>query len=193
MQLTIKKIFFFLLLLIANVKLSGQNLYTVSFYDNDQVRTIKRVNYEPYIGVTFPMLHMKGYPKRLGPTLGFEVRINMDEQPIDFGFQVNVAVAVRKFDDDDLALRNVSTSVTFDYNWFRGRNVTPFVGASLGTSYRLMTAPYTGEDYWGTNDVGGELAIRGGFLFFHHLRTTLECRITNKRYNVFAFRIGYAF
>lgn len=92
--------------------------------------------------------------------------------------------------------RTLAASFTVEYDFLRGRKVSPFVG--LGAGIGLCQSPLDeGKDmapiWLRLYPVAPCVTPRVGVEFFNGLRLTLRCLITRKEYSSVSLGIGYAF
>jgi len=165
-------------------------------------QTVKKFECEPYVGFTLPQGRY-GDRSSVGLNLGVETRYNFSQLPLSAGINLNMRNAVREdksaknhsssWTDYTSSLRTVSFSVTADWNFRQGKNVSPFAGLGLGVGSKTEVEDGTGK-YSCSGNKGTVVAVpRIGVELWNHLRITLDAQFSQKYYNTFAIRVGYAF
>ena len=152
---------------------------------------IKTFEYELKVGATYPTQKFIG-SKRLGPQLGMEARWNLKRLPMDVGAELYVGSAVRESPEGwDMSNRTAALSAVVDYNFNRGRAVSPFVGAgiSLLSQYDVIEGSYGDE----RGKMLGCVTPRVGVELWRHLRITIEHRFCIDGYSTVGLSIGYVF
>ncbi len=155
----------------------------------DSVAEVKGFEFEVKCGATFPLEKVFGN-NGFGSGMGIEARWNMQEVPLDFGLEMNLAVACSKKEDNRNTRRLFSIATITDYNFMRGKRFSPFVGMGLGMGN--CNVVYGSHNY----DNEGNccmLLMRAGVEMFHHLRLTLDTRIAKKGYSQIGLSLGFVF
>mgnify|MGYP000886975498 CR=1 FL=1 len=136
----------------------------------------------------------------MGLQMHLETRLNIENSPLDVGFQAGVASFNRQMDryGVDYDIRH-SAMITFvDYNFRYWKRVAPFVG--LGMGYAAVN--YT--SFWRNSNTGREtddtfydrlylVNTRVGVEFYNHFRITLEYKYMKKEYSHLGISIGFVF
>lgn len=160
-------------------------------------QSVKHVEVEPYIGLGLPLRDIGGKEIRetAGLDAGIEFRYNLQEMPISVGADLNVSAAARTKDISEGRVshnsqRMVSLTAICDWNFRQGDNVAFFTGVGLGLAQRETIQPGIDRGIGICPTYGLVAAPRIGIELWNHFRFTLETRITQRDYNVVAFRLG---
>lgn len=155
--------------------------------DSKENTPLKPFEFEISIGTTYGIDKYVG-KKQIGPAFAFEGRYNFYNSPMDVGWELYAGSTARNYEDTDLSNRILSFSVLSDYNFRRGKNFSPFIGAGIGIASCQIV-----QGYYGTNALKTLFTPRLGFELFNHLRLTAYSRLCYKGYNNVGISIGYAF
>lgn len=148
---------------------------------------VKPFEVELSVGTTYGLESYAGH-RRLGPAFALEGRYNVSFLPIDFGAEFYMGSTVRHPAEGDLACRITSFSLLGDYNFMRGKSVSPFVGMGLGVAgCKEMQGSYGDE---GTRFL---FTARAGVELIRHWRVTAYSRACMEGYNNFGLSVGYVF
>lgn len=148
---------------------------------------VKNLEMEIKVGTTYPLDDLIG-SSRLGVQCGLEGRWNFNNSPFDIGAEIYMGAAFRHFEGEGMSHRYFSFSSFGDYNFFRGENVSPFVGIGIG-----IAACDNIKGNYGTEGKSVLFTPRFGVEFSRHLRLTFDGRIGRKGYNTIGLSIGYVF
>lgn len=148
---------------------------------------VRNFEFELSAGVTYGIDEFVG-EKKLGSALALETRYNFPQQPVDIGLELYIGSAVRKYDQKDLSNRIASFTVYSDYNFNRGKKISPFAGFGIG----VASCDVVVGDY---GDTGGRLIAspRVGVEFLRHIRLTCYSKLCLNGYNHMGLSVGYAF
>ena len=155
-------------------------------------RDVRPIEVEFGVGLATAANRVAAFGKtRQGVDANIELRYNFESQPVDLGLYVAVCSFSRgeqigsyaksyKFVSENLLL-------TSDYNFFKGSNVSPFVGLGLGVAWSDINADGSRK--------GTHFAVmpRVGVELSHHLRITLAYKIFERANNHLTLSLGYAF
>lgn len=159
----------------------------MSFIKGQNIGKIKKFEFELSAGMTYGIDHFLG-DKKLGPALALEGRYNFPILPTDVGLELYIGSAVRKFMGIHLSNRIFSFMAFYDYNFNRGKKISPFAGAGIGiASCDIISGSY--------GNVGARAIFspRIGIEFLRHIRLTCYSKLCLKGYNNVGLSIGYAF
>lgn len=155
-------------------------------------RDVRPIEFEIGAGLATAANRVSAFGKaRQGVDGNIELRYNFDSQPVDLGLYVSVCTFSRGEQTGDYAKSYDFVSenllVTSDYNFFRGNNVSPFVGLGLGVAWSDINADGSRK--------GTHFAVmpRVGVELSHHLRITLAYKIFERANNHLTLSLGYAF
>lgn len=160
-------------------------------------QTVKHFEAEPYIGLGLPLRNIGGkeIKETAGLDAGIEFRYNLQEMPMSVGADLNVSAAARTIDISEGRVshnsqRMVSLTAICDWNFRQGCNVAFFTGVGLGLAQRETIQAGIDKSIGICPSYGLVAAPRIGIELWNHFRFTLETRITQRDYNVIAFRLG---
>ncbi len=150
-------------------------------------KAIKSFEFEISLGTTYGIDKYVG-DERFGPAFAFEGRHNFQKRPLDLGLEIYCGSTLRNDDGSDQSCRIASIILFSDYNFNRGKRVSPFIGLGVGAATCDVIMGSNGEE-------GGRfiLSPRIGVEFFRHVRLTCYSKICMKAYNNVGLSIGYAF
>ena len=175
-----KKIFLILFYsLLCTTLANGQSVF------NENV--IKPFEFETSLGATYGLEKYVG-DNCFGPAFALEGRYNFQKHPLDLGIEIYCGSTLRSYDGEDQSCRIASIMVFSDYNFNRGKRVSPFAGLGVGVASCDVVVGSFGEQ-------GGRYIIspRIGIEFLRHIRLTCYSKICMKAYNNIGLSIGYAF
>lgn len=172
-----KKILLCIFMALPALFVKGQN----------SIPEIKKFEFEISVGTTYGIDKFVG-DKKLGPAFALEGRYNFSQLPMDIGVELYLGSTVRGYEEVDLSNRIFSFMAFTDYNFNRGKNISPFVGLGMGIASCDVIEGSYGEE--GARYV---FSPRIGVEFFRHLRVTCYSKICQKGYNNVGLSIGYAF
>lgn len=158
---------------------------------------VQRLEGDLFVGLTEPMGNYHNGDATVGPAFGAELRYNVAGTPWDFGIQLSVATAVRKFnhpypgydDEYDQSNRSVNLMAVGDYNLRQGQKINPFAGLGFGVSFNDVVS----DKIYNTSGTSAVVMPRIGVEFFKCLRITVAPIINRKGYNTCMFTLGYTF
>lgn len=172
-------------------------IYTVLF---SCVNVNAQVKVEPYIGLTYPTRNIGAseVKETAGLNAGIEVRRNLSSLPIAVGADLFVASSARQKDRPEgghssNSQRMAGIAAVCDYNLFQDKPVSFFIGTGIGVSQRHTIRSGIDTNIGICSEYGPIVSPRIGVELWKHLRVSAEARLTQRDYNVIAFRIGYSF
>lgn len=175
-----KRIFIiFVCYLLGTSLIKGQSVFNE--------KSIKSFEFETSLGTTYGLDKYVG-DKCFGPAFALEGRYNFKKRPLDLGLEIYCGSTLRNYDGEDQSCRIASIMIFSDYNFNRGKRISPFAGLGVGVaSCDVVVGSY--------GDEGGRYIIspRVGIEFLRHIRLTCYSRLCMKAYNNIGLSIGYAF
>ncbi len=87
----------------------------------------------------------------------------------------------------------VGVAAVFDYYFHHGKFLSAFVGTGLGLAQRNTISSDIDNSIGICPSYGPVISPRIGVELWNHVRFSIEARITQRDYNIAAFRIGYSF
>lgn len=157
------------------------------------------VKVDPYIGLAVPVRNIGGsdVKETAGLNLGVEIRKYLPESPLSVGVDIFCSTAARKRTDPDgdshNSQRMAGIAAVVDYNTQRHGPASFFAGAGVGLVQRNTIRSGIDNGIGICPTYAPVVSPRVGVELWNHLRLTAEARITQRDYNVLAFRIGYSF
>ena len=158
-----------------------------------------QVKVEPYIGLTYPMRNIGNseIKETAGLNAGIEVRKNLSSLPIAVGADFFVATSARQKEKlegghSSNSQRMAGIAAVCDYHLFQDQPVSLFIGTGIGVSQRHTIRSGIDTNIGICSEYGPVVSPRIGMELWKHVRISAEARITQRDYNVIAFRIGYA-
>ena len=152
---------------------------------------VKRFEFEVSVGATISLGHYVA-DNGIGPAIALEPRYNFDHSPFDIGWEIYLGTAMRHYNRKETSNRTFSTMCFGDYNFNRGKNISPFLGLGIGTA---QCDEIEGSDE--INSYGSNqhfiISPRIGVELDRHLRITGYAKFSQKWYNLAGISIGYAF
>ena len=155
---------------------------------------------EPYIGLSIPINNVGGdlVHETAGLNAGLEVRKNLSSSPISIGANVFVTSAFRKEEKIDgshskNSQRIAGITAVCNYQFFQGQPISFFIGTGIGVAQRRTIISGIDKNIGICPAYGLVVSPRIGVELSEHFRVSLETCITQRDYNVAAFRVGYAF
>lgn len=159
-----------------------------------------QIKLEPYLGLTYPVRNIGASEVKeiAGLNAGIEVRKDLYALPISVGADLFVASSARQKEKLDgghssNSQRMAGIAAVCDYNFLKGGTVSFFAGTGIGIAQRRTIRSGIDNGIGICPEYGPVISPRVGIELWNHLRITAEARFTQRDYNVFAFRIGYAF
>lgn len=148
---------------------------------------LKSFEFELSLGGTYGIDKYVG-KKQIGPAFALEGRYNFSQSPMDLGLELYGGSTVRNYIDSNLSNRILSLSVYSDYNFRRGKTISPFIGFGAGLSSCKVV-----QGYYGNDGVKMIFTPRIGIEIFNHFRITAYSKLGYKGYNNCGVSVGYAF
>lgn len=169
------------LLLTATVRLSGQI-------------PVKRNEVEISLAANYPMFTIAELKNGFLFEASVAYRNNLPDVPVALGGELVYGAVQRGWGGSGWP--SLTAAFTAEYDWLRGRNVSPFagLGVGIGLCSSSRDTEYDFPKIWAAiYPFAPVVSPRIGVEFWNGLRITLKCQITRKEYSSVSLGIGYAF
>lgn len=176
-----------------NMKILLLSLLTIILSVAVKAQDVRK--FEGEFGAAVPVTAKK-FGSKFEPAWNFyaEGRYNLRNVPVDVGLQVQYGAFYRTWAATgiDRDFRFVTVLAVSDYNFRRGRNISPFVGVGAGMSFvRIEHSDL--ESINNSCDLSACVMPRVGIEFFRHVRFTVGYRLMNKEYSNLELSLGVVF
>lgn len=148
--------------------------------------SVARFEFEGSVGFTQPIGRFVSDSWSLVRAFAFEVRFNFPYQPLDLGLEYYFGKTPREHELLDWKARVMGYSVFMDYNFRRGKDFSPFVGAGVG----LGVCKNVNGEAVGPEGQRMLFSPRLGIEFFRHVLLTAFARFAGRSYNHLGLSLG---
>ena len=155
---------------------------------------VKRHEVEVALDANYPLFSMPGLRNGFFGEFRIAYRNNLPDIPVALGGEVVYGAVQRGW--GDTGWPSLTAAFTAEYDWLRGRNVSPFAGLGIGIGMCSSSrdTEYDFPKIWAAiYPFAPVISPRIGVEFWNGLRITLKCQITRKEYSSVSLGIGYAF
>lgn len=147
---------------------------------------VGRFEFEAAVGFTHPLGRFVSDSRKPIRALALEGRFNFRNHPLDLGLEYYFGKTPRERAPLEWKARVMGYSVFLDYNFRRGTNFSPFVGAGVG----LGVCKNVNGEAVGPEGHRFLLSPRLGVELFRHVRLTAFARFAGRSYNHIGLSLG---
>jgi outer membrane protein W len=150
-------------------------------------------NFDFEIGFTAPVaaaVH-KGAANSIAPFVYLEGRWQLEQQPVDVGFQMSLSVVNRKFEGgNEDSYRTFPILAVADWQFGRGKKINPYVGLGMGVAQTLIVDD---SSTWDSEKWSFAASPRLGVRLFRTVNVSTGWLLTRKDYSRVYCNLGFYF